>query len=160
MILSPRKIEWTQELKLNASIVWNFHQEKLRIAIKTVDVEVYSKSTTLRALAYTYDPLGLLTPLLTNVKIFVQDLWAKQLAWDDPLDASVRQRWSELREELISPLPTVPRLVVSKKVTSDSFELCVFGDAFERAYACCAYVSSLQDTVCLVIASRYGEVAP
>uniref|UniRef100_A0A0N4X8N9 RNase H domain-containing protein n=1 Tax=Haemonchus placei TaxID=6290 RepID=A0A0N4X8N9_HAEPC len=84
--------------------------------------------------------LGLLTPFLTNVKIFVQDLWAKQLAWDDPLDASDRQRWSELREELKSPLPTIPRLVVSRKATSDSSELCVFGDASKRVYACCAYL--------------------
>uniref|UniRef100_A0A7I4YFT2 Integrase catalytic domain-containing protein n=1 Tax=Haemonchus contortus TaxID=6289 RepID=A0A7I4YFT2_HAECO len=121
-------------------IAWNYHRDTLRMAVKTVDVEVHSKRTALRALASTYDPLGLLTPFLTNVKIFVQDLWAKQLAWDDPLDASDRQRWSELREELKSPLPTIPRLVVSRKATSVSFELCVFGDASRRVYACCAYL--------------------
>nr|CDJ95855.1 Retrotransposon domain containing protein [Haemonchus contortus] len=121
-------------------IAWNYHRDTLRMAVKTVDVEVHSKRTALRALASTYDPLGLLTPFLTNVKIFVQDLWAKQLAWDDPLDASDRQRWSELREELKSPLPTIPRLVFSRKATSVSFELCVFGDASRRVYACCAYL--------------------
>ncbi|XGW34573.1 hypothetical protein V3C99_018479 [Haemonchus contortus] len=55
-------------------IAWNYHQDTLRMAIKTIDVEVYSKRTALRALGSTYDPLGLLTPFLTNVKIFVQDL--------------------------------------------------------------------------------------
>ncbi|KAK5977662.1 hypothetical protein GCK32_020150 [Trichostrongylus colubriformis] len=77
-------------------IVWNYHSDLLLMTIKASDVPVHSKRTALRALASTYDPLGLLTPFLSNIKIFVQDLWAKQLAWDDPLDQSDLHRWSHL----------------------------------------------------------------
>ncbi|XGW18756.1 hypothetical protein V3C99_002953 [Haemonchus contortus] len=126
-------------------IVWNYHRDFLSMTIKTLDVPVHSKRTALRALASTYDPLGLLTPFFSNIKMFVQDLWAKELTWDEPLDPSDRQRWSDILADLKHPLPPVPRLVIPANKTLSSVELCVFGDASKRVYACCAYLLSRVD---------------
>ncbi|XGW22581.1 hypothetical protein V3C99_005081 [Haemonchus contortus] len=123
-------------------IVWNYHRDFLSMTIKTLDVPVHSKRTALRALASTYDPLGLLTPFFSNIKMFVQDLWAKKLTWDEPLDPSDRQRWSDILADLKHPLPPIPRLVIPANKTLSSVELCVFGDASKRVYACCAYLLS------------------
>ncbi|KAK5973036.1 hypothetical protein GCK32_021818, partial [Trichostrongylus colubriformis] len=121
-------------------IVWNYHNDLLLMTIKASDVPVNSKRTALRALASTYDPLGLLTPFLSNIKIFVQDLWAKQLAWDDPLDQSDLRRWSHLLADIQHPVPPIPRLIPATHPNIRSVELCVFGDASKRIYACCAYL--------------------
>ncbi|KAK5981971.1 hypothetical protein GCK32_022736 [Trichostrongylus colubriformis] len=74
------------------------------------------------------------------MKIFIQDLWSKQLAWDDQLDDIDKQRWLDLVEEIKHALPAIPRLVIPKSSSPATVELCVFGDASKRLYACCAYL--------------------
>ncbi|KAK5972703.1 hypothetical protein GCK32_017308 [Trichostrongylus colubriformis] len=64
----------------------NYHNDLLLMTIKESDVPAGSKRAALHALASKYDPLGLLSPFLSSIKIFVQNLWTKHLAWDDPLD--------------------------------------------------------------------------
>ena len=37
-------------------------------------------------LASTYDSHGLMTPATINMKQFLQQLWKKEMDWDDPLN--------------------------------------------------------------------------
>ncbi|KAK5970151.1 Pao retrotransposon peptidase [Trichostrongylus colubriformis] len=132
-------------------IAWNHHEDTLSMFIKTLNIKVNSKRTALRALASTYDPLGLPTPFFVQMKIFIQDLWTKQLAWDDQLDDIDKQRWLDLIEEIKHPLPAIPRLVIPKSSGSTKVELCVFGDASKRLYACCAYLLCRSSTYLFII---------
>lgn len=83
----------------NASLLeirWQYAKDRLLITLSTKQIQVTTKRTALRALSSTYDPLGLLTPFLTPVKVFIQDLWAKNLTWDTPLDAEDLEKWRQL----------------------------------------------------------------
>uniref|UniRef100_W6NHN5 Retrotransposon domain containing protein n=1 Tax=Haemonchus contortus TaxID=6289 RepID=W6NHN5_HAECO len=121
-------------------IRWLYESDTLAITIKAAQFNVTTKRLALRALASTFDPLGLLTPFLSPVKVFIQDLWLKELSWDTPLDKSQLQQWRQLLADLKHPLPLIPRLVLPSGSKPSSLELCVFGDASQRLYACCAYL--------------------
>ncbi|KAK5975415.1 Retrotransposon domain containing protein [Trichostrongylus colubriformis] len=127
----------------NASLLgirWQFDRDDLLIPFKTSQLHATTKRTALRALASTYDPLGLLTPFLAPVKVFIQDLWKQNMGWDVPLEKPQLDQWLQLVANLQHPIPRIRRLVMPAAFTSNIVELCVFGDASQRLYACCAYL--------------------
>ncbi|KAL6739972.1 hypothetical protein Aduo_013366 [Ancylostoma duodenale] len=65
-------------------IPWKPDLDTLVIPLKIVHQPVSTKRTALRALSYTFDPLGLLVPFLAPFKVFIQDTWEKKYQWDDP----------------------------------------------------------------------------
>lgn len=121
-------------------IHWLYSPDWLVIPIKTLKTTVNSKRTALRALASTFDPLGLLTPFFTPIKVFIQDLWGQNLGWDTPFTQQQSQQWSKLMLALQHPLPHISRLVMPANTQPNSYHLCVFADASQRVYACCAYL--------------------
>ncbi|KAK5967304.1 Integrase catalytic domain-containing protein, partial [Trichostrongylus colubriformis] len=134
-------------------IRWNPHLDHLIIPFNTTMHKVTSKRTALKALASTFDPLGLLSPFLAPFKIFQQDLWSKSYQWDDPLDQLDISRWNQLVQDIQHPLPSIPRCIIP--TGTNSFELVVFGDASKRLYASCVYLlcrSSTSTSVHLVMA--------
>ena len=40
-----------------------------------------------------FDPLGLITPVTIQAKIFLQELWGKHLQWDEPLHDDLKNKW-------------------------------------------------------------------
>jgi len=57
--------------------------------------KVPTKRSVLRSTASIYDPLGLLSPIITQCKIFMQQLWQLKVNWDDPLNTMVKEHWQE-----------------------------------------------------------------
>ncbi|XP_012539662.1 uncharacterized protein LOC105838537 [Monomorium pharaonis] len=41
-----------------------------------------------------FDPLGLLSPITIKAKIFIQELWAIKLGWDDHLSMMITNKWT------------------------------------------------------------------
>uniref|UniRef100_A0A7I5E995 DUF1758 domain-containing protein n=1 Tax=Haemonchus contortus TaxID=6289 RepID=A0A7I5E995_HAECO len=128
-------------------IRWQFTRDALDFRVKISRIRVTTKRTALCAFASTYDPLGLLTPFLAPAKVFIQDLWIQQMGWDEPLDKTQLDRWEQLLADLKHPLPLIPRLVTPVTSKPSNLELCVFGDASKRLYACCAYLVCRTTTI-------------
>ena len=42
-----------------------------------------------------YDPLGLVSPFLLKSRRIIQMLCQKQLAWDDPVDEGIQEKWAK-----------------------------------------------------------------
>ncbi|KAK5980535.1 hypothetical protein GCK32_001514 [Trichostrongylus colubriformis] len=98
------------------------------------------------------------------MKTFIQDLCSKQLAWVYQLYDIDKQCWRDLIEEIKHPLSATPKLVIPKSAGSTTVELCVFGDASKRLYACCAYLpcrSSTSSNSRLIMAeSQLNDLEP
>ena len=63
------------------------------------DPEKATKRTILSDTAKIYDPMGMLSPLVTTLKIFIQDLWVKKLDWDDQLTPDLKKTWRKIFAE-------------------------------------------------------------
>ena len=99
-----------------------------------------NKSTTtkreiLATIASIYDPLGLMSPTIIKLKIFLQELWEREMDWDDPLDEADIERWKVLTKDL-KDLSTiqVPRFIGYKGA-----QLLGFCDTSKKAYATAIY---------------------
>ncbi|KIH57792.1 hypothetical protein ANCDUO_12013 [Ancylostoma duodenale] len=65
-------------------IKWEPNTDTLQVSTKVLIKPVNTKRIALQALALTFDPMGLLSPLLVKAKTFVQDFWQKNYDWDTP----------------------------------------------------------------------------
>ena len=69
-------------------LVWNTDADELSISTKKLEIQqpATTKREVLTTLASIYDPLGMLTPVKINMKIYMQNLWEKGLDWDNKPD--------------------------------------------------------------------------
>ena len=61
------------------------------------DYEIITKRQVLKIVSSFFDPLGLITPIVLQAKIFSQSLWERQFEWDTELDTEDKRKWSVLQ---------------------------------------------------------------
>jgi len=71
-------------------LLWNSTTDKLIFCVQFNQDTTPTKRSVLRAIASIYDPLGLLSPVIIQCKMFMQQLWQIKVNWDDQLTESVR----------------------------------------------------------------------
>ncbi|XP_036320543.1 uncharacterized protein LOC118735054 [Rhagoletis pomonella] len=96
-----------------------------------------TKRSILSVIARFYDPLGLISPVITSLKVFMQALWKEKLNWDESLPQSLHCTWLDLCSQLsiVSSL-RFPRFVLAMQVR---VQLHAFCDASLSAYGACLY---------------------
>ncbi|XP_050064313.1 uncharacterized protein LOC114118967 [Aphis gossypii] len=88
-----------------------------------------------------FDPVGLVSPVLIKGKIFIQQLWALKISWDEVLSEDLQNRWTKFYSSLRQlNLIAVPRRVIAEDTSN--IKLHVFSDASQEAYGACAYICS------------------
>ena len=103
--------------------------------------EPVTKRNVLSLIAKIFDPLGLITPITTMLKVFMQRLFEIKLDWDEPLPATLQSEWASLIMDLesIGNL-SVPRYYFGDlQGKPDKIELFGFCDSSETAYAAVVY---------------------
>ena len=102
----------------------------------------WTKRTVLKAVASTFDPLGLISPFVILGRILIQDLWAvPELDWDTSIPDNLQTRWLEWLNQLFELTKIqIPRWVYLTYENMDSAELHVFCDASENAYATTVFI--------------------
>ncbi|KAK5966088.1 hypothetical protein GCK32_001360 [Trichostrongylus colubriformis] len=118
-------------------IHWNAIKDTITLRCITKHFNKISKRTVLSQInGYCYDPLGLLSPLMTPAKIFLQNLHKKKYGWDDSLSEEDTNTWKSIMADIDGFEVTLPRKVVEKDGTT-KHTLSIFVDSSKRAYACC-----------------------
>ncbi|XP_058816162.1 uncharacterized protein LOC131679450 [Topomyia yanbarensis] len=127
-------------------LLWFPQPDTFKFKIPTLpELGVVSKRIVVSEMARLFDPLGLLGPVVMNAKMFVQQLWAENLPWDNELSEEQSLWWKKYRTD-IHHLQSVeiPRRVLVN--ASRQYSLHCFCDASKRGYGCCVYVISPDDT--------------
>ena len=146
---------------------WNFVSDQFvfdlrEIATLARNIEP-TKRNVVSVTAKLYDPMGFLSPIITEFKIFFQELCKAKISWDEPLEGELKNEWLKLATGLqcISSF-TVSRFYfqeVTEKIVSCSLH--GFGDASSKAYAAVIYlhVTTTMGSYVKFLASR-SRVAP
>uniref|UniRef100_A0A7I4XXG8 Integrase catalytic domain-containing protein n=1 Tax=Haemonchus contortus TaxID=6289 RepID=A0A7I4XXG8_HAECO len=120
---------------------WNPNRDTLHIRASLASHLVTTKRTALRAIASNFDPLGYLSPLFVQAKIFIQDLWKDEYDWDTPLTEMHLAKWQEIVHSVEGYVCSLPRVVVCRDEEA-VHELLLFADASKRMYSAVAYLLS------------------
>ncbi|XP_071057047.1 uncharacterized protein [Onthophagus taurus] len=127
-------------------VIWSSSDDTLRFIINASikPTERVTKRTILAGVSKIFDPLGLVTPITTQTKVFVQQLWIMRLDWDDDLPQFIVDAWNRLKGQLLSVSEiSIPRRVLVNKPVD--VQLCAFCDSSEKAYAAAVYVRCVTD---------------
>ena len=112
-------------------------------------VLIWTKRAVLKTTASTFDPLGLLSPIIMYPRTIIQELWALELDWDDPINENLSNKWEECLENILKVyLIRFPRWIGDFE--NSDIELHIFCDASEKAFAATVYSR---------VTSRGGEIS-
>ena len=102
-----------------------------------------TKRDILKFIASIYDPLGIINPVVVQMKILFQDICFSKLKWDEPLSIHFLDRWLII----INELKEVNNISINRNYcfydTNGPFikiEVHGFCDASKRANGRCVYI--------------------
>ncbi|XP_017794319.1 PREDICTED: uncharacterized protein LOC108575898 [Habropoda laboriosa] len=126
-------------------LLWIADADELHYSIRDHHLKRITKRSILSEIAQIFDPLGLIGPVVTRAKLFMQNLWQLRVNWDETLPQDLHTQWSTFREQLQS----ITSIIIPRRVISDNMdyvELHAFSDASERAYGGCVYLRTVDAT--------------
>ncbi|XP_055623489.1 uncharacterized protein LOC129766915 [Toxorhynchites rutilus septentrionalis] len=142
-------------------------QLRYKIQLPSTEDSPLTKRIALSYIARLFDLLGLVGPVVTTAKIFMQTLWTlkdndgRTWSWDAELPPNLKERWYEYQ----SQLPRLNDLRINRCIlipNPEKVQLHFFSDASERAYGTCVYVRSTNATgaVKVSLLTARSKVAP
>ena len=142
-------------------VTWKAESDLLFPGKKFIqELETHTKRGVVSLLGQLYDPLGLLSPLILPLKLFIQELWLRKVPWDKTLCNDDLNRVSDI----LSSWKDVEKIELPRWVQSTKTDLnfiVVFTDASERAYAACAFlISQSKDKICSHLLCSKSRLAP
>ncbi|XP_008186006.1 uncharacterized protein LOC103310227 [Acyrthosiphon pisum] len=118
-------------------LMWDLKVDSLSYLYQPCPVK-FSKRVILSEIARIYDPLGLLTPVTTDLKRLMKYLWLVGVNWDETIPEEAMTSWTQYHRELpLLATLKIPRMVTHPNAT---YELLGFSDASEAAYAAAVYL--------------------
>ena len=119
------------------STTWDMNSDSLFISGCDISASpVTTKREALQFMSKIYDPLGFLSSVTLNGKLFIQELWQQELDWDETLNSSQQDKWCKLHEDLL-PLSSLP---IPRYIGRDDFKLFCFSDASAKVYSTAVYL--------------------
>ncbi|GFV99671.1 uncharacterized protein TNCV_5080331 [Trichonephila clavipes] len=121
----------------------------------------YTKRDVLSTIAKIFDPVGLMAPVISKAKIFLQRLWRSKLEWNDLLPAEEYREW----QQFLVSLENINNIEIPRRILvafPEVIEIHGFADASERCYGAAVYCKSKNlksETLVRLITSK-SRVAP
>ena len=125
-------------------VVWKKEEDIFTFKIANTKGVIYTRRGMLSKVAGMFDPLGLASPATIKGKIGLQKLTIAHSGWDEELDDH-EQRWWDRWLEKLGELEGVkiPRCLGPGENGNADFEIHVFCDASEEAFAAVAYLRAV-----------------
>lgn len=145
-------------------IGWNPSTDCLHFPFKIAipsDNTFLTKRQMLSNIFKIFDPLGLLSPSVTQAKLLLQQLWLNKLSRDEPIPHEMQGHWNKFAKGMPSLLDLqIPRRVLCDDPTY--VELHSFSDASKNAYGACIYLRSVnvKNEVTVKLLCAKSKVAP
>ncbi|GFV28642.1 integrase catalytic domain-containing protein [Trichonephila clavipes] len=125
-------------------MLWDPKVDCLTYKVRVSDKVNFSKRDVLSEIARLYDPLGLIGPIVTKAKIFIQELWKIKLDWSEQLPPEAMEEWVNFYQKLAKVNNfKIPRCILLPATIR--IEIHGFSDASERAYAAVVYIKCFNE---------------
>jgi len=125
---------------------WNFVSDQFVLDLREIatlarNIEP-TKRNVVSVTAKFYDPMGFLSPITTEFKMFFQELCKAKIGWDEPLQGELKNEWLKLATGLQCVNSFTASRCYFQEVTEKivSCSLHGFGDASSKAYAAVIYL--------------------
>ncbi|GFU49374.1 integrase catalytic domain-containing protein [Trichonephila clavipes] len=126
-------------------MLWDPKVECLTYKVKINDKVNFSKRDVLSEIARLYDPLGLIGPIVTKAKLFIQELWKIKLDWGEQLPPDAMEKWMNFYQKLAKVNNfKIPRCILLPATIR--IKIHGFSDASERAYAAVVYIKCFNES--------------
>ncbi|GFX36629.1 integrase catalytic domain-containing protein [Trichonephila clavipes] len=142
-------------------VSWKPNLDCFLIKVKVCLDSSYTKRDVLSTIAKIFDPVGLMAPVISKAKIFLQRLWRSKLEWNDLLPAEEYREW----QQFLVSLENINNIEIPRRILvafPEVIEIHGFADASERCYGAAVYCKSKNlksETLVLLITSK-SKVAP
>ena len=139
----------TNEVKI-LGVNWDVSEDELIFSLNDIILEVLSyrgvitKRYLLKTIASIFDPLGVLSPAVVNLKLLFQEICSMKLDWDSPLPENLIIKWEKTLKRLQRLQPVhIPRFYFRNLNSFCNVELHGFCDASCKAYAAVVYIRAI-----------------
>ncbi|XP_076065140.1 uncharacterized protein LOC143039170 [Oratosquilla oratoria] len=144
-------------------IKWDVENDCFFFVSKGVQTQNVTRRVMLSQLASTYDPLGLILPIIVPAKILFQEATRLKISWDESIPISLCQKWLKWIASLyeISRL-RFPRCVLPLELNGCTSELHHYCDASEVTFGACTYIRTINQDgkVRVALLASKARVAP
>ena len=138
-------LEPTHTIK-TLGVTWNPFDDLFSFDVAHITDEINDDGMTKRQMlidnAKFFDPPGWLSPVTMLLKSMMQTAWQTNVEWDQKLPTKIDVSYRTWRKNLHSLKEIKLQRFVLSEEQQERFELHVFCDASEKAYAACVYVVS------------------
>lgn len=122
---------------------WDSKNDTFTITIAQLDIKHPSKREVASKLAATFDPLGLLSPIMVPFKRLIQKIWSHNTNWKELIPKELLKDWHDLRGFFADQEISIPRQLTTDYSDCET-EIVMFSDASQDIYACAAYAYFLR----------------
>ena len=164
-MIGPNVSKQSQGLTKVLGVTWNSSLDvftfELNELMEFANSLLVNKHSILKLAAKIFDPLGLISPFVIQLKMLFQTLCIQQVNWDDPLSGELLTKWRKILSQLCCLNNVqVPRCYFSGDPCTR--QLHGFCDASDRAFAAVVYLRSMYDNGCVktVLIASKTRVAP
>ncbi|GFU04452.1 integrase catalytic domain-containing protein [Trichonephila clavipes] len=142
-------------------VSWKPNLDCLLIKVKVCLDSSYTKRDVLSTIAKIFDPVGLMAPVISKAKIFLQRLWRSKLEWNDLLPAEEYREW----QQFLVSLENINNIEIPRRILvafPEVIEIHGFADASERCYGAAVYCKSknLKSGTLVRLITSKSRVAP
>lgn len=142
-------------------LLWNPQADTFQFKLLPSPSDSNTKRAVLSKIAQIFDPLGFLSPVIIRLKIFLQELWAVKIGWDDSLPPCQLQTWKYLMHSLKGlDAIVIPRWINTSKTATIEFH--GFCDASQLAMAASIFVRVIKTngSIAISLVCAKTKVAP
>ncbi|GFY44440.1 integrase catalytic domain-containing protein [Trichonephila inaurata madagascariensis] len=125
-------------------VLWNSSSDTFCFKVSPSTNHIFTKRDVHSQIARIFDPLGLLGPVISKAKFFMQQLWLLKLEWHEKLPVPVAAEWASF----VQSLPVLEKLKIPRFVLSENLESIIlygFSDALEKGFGAVTYVSVIRN---------------
>ena len=163
-IAHEEKVVDENEVVSLLSLHWNTTKDYLSFIPKKIDLtdsSVVTKRKILQNSSKIFDPLGFLSPIIIRAKLLMQELWQKNVDWDEPLDQPITNKWNCVADDLqMAVKTTIPRCYFDHNRNDNDHlpQLHVFADASTKAYGAVVYIRQGNHTSFVIAKTRVAPI--